>query len=61
MINTIKFEFLLVEKLGLDLKQCKLLIQILDKDRLNIIKYTEFLSWIADSENIKLYINRIMM
>lgn len=60
-INTIKFEFLLVEKLGLDLKQCELLIKILDKDRLNIIKYQEFINWMSSADNIQAYFDRILL
>jgi hypothetical protein len=60
-INTIKFEFLLVEKLGLDLKQCELLIKILDKDRLNVVKYQELINWMSSTDNIHAYFERLLV
>lgn len=60
MVNTIKFEFVLVEKLGIELSQCGLLIKILDHQRQNMIRYSDLLSWIQGSDNIQAYFAKIL-
>lgn len=59
-VNTIKFEFLMVEKIGLSLKECAILIQVLDVRRSNQIEYSILLGFMANKEKIFDYFERIL-
>lgn len=60
MINTIKFEYLMVEKLGLSLKECTILIQVLDYMRNNVVEYKTLLSFMTNRDKIYEYFDKIL-
>ena len=60
VVNSIKFEYLLSEKIGLDLKECQILIEVLDHKHLNLIGYPELLKWLRNKGNIEIYFERLL-
>ena len=59
-INIIKFEYVLVETVGMDQKEVKRLIQILDYKRTNNVNYKTILGWISSPQDISAYFDTIL-
>ena len=59
-INIIKFEYILVERVGMDQKEVKRLIQLLDLTRKNEVSYTTVLSWLGNPDEIPKYFDSIL-
>jgi len=60
MINVIKFEYVLVEIVGMEQKEVKRLIQILDINKKNEVNYETIFSWISTPEEIPKYFEAIL-
>lgn len=56
----IKFEYVLVETIGMDQKEVKRLIQILDIDRSNELNYLTVMEWMKNPEEVNKYFDSIL-
>lgn len=56
----IKFEYVLVEVVGMDQSEVKRLIQILDINRSNELNYRTVLEWLKNSEEVNKYFDSIL-
>ena len=59
-INVIKFEYILVETVGMDQKEVKRLIQLLDYNRTNNVNYRTILLWMDSPEDIPRFFDSIL-
>lgn len=59
-INVIKFEYILVETIGMDQKEVKRLIQILDISRKNEVNYQTIWKWMKKPDEIPKYFEEIL-
>ena len=56
----IKFEYVLVETIGMDQKEVKRLIQILDIARSNELNYLTVMEWMKNPEEVNKYFDSIL-
>ena len=59
-MNTIKFEYALVEKIGAPLNEVRKLIQVLDYRDKNLVQYAQLDEWLKDNSKIPEYFSKIL-
>lgn len=59
-INSIKFEYLLVEKLGVEMKEVKKLVQLLEEGKEDEINYMELVHWMKNLGDVDKFFENLV-